>query len=152
MHVELMRDHDGLRVLMREFAQAMDRAGSDEVAQISRLRVQFSQRFREHMGREDAYVRALRGRMLPPSTDKLIRHHNRALVALFLRYSDHIKYWTSAQIVADWQEYRLAVLALQDGLYDKMEWEEAYLHPLLDGGASTGGLTGPIRLHRNCHP
>jgi hypothetical protein len=55
------------------------------------------------------------------------------MVALFLRYSDHIKQWTPAQIMADWDGYRRGTLGLQDMLYDHMEWEEAHLHPLIEG-------------------
>jgi len=76
-------------------------------------------------------VQQLRRRPLTPEANQALREHGRAIVALFLRYSDHIKQWTPAQIDADWVGYRTAVLALQDGLRERMAWEEKHLHPLL---------------------
>ncbi|WP_298398451.1 hemerythrin domain-containing protein [Sphingobium sp.] len=131
MQMELAQDHDGLRKMMRDFAHAMESARVEDMSDIARRRIAFSQLFREHMAREDAMVQNLRRGAMPPQADRIIRDHSRAMVALFLRYSDHIKYWTPAQIAADWPGYRVAVLDLQNGLHDRMEWEEANLHPLL---------------------
>jgi hypothetical protein len=129
MKYDLARDHDDLRVTMREFAQLLQRSSVEDMPEIARRRIVFSQLFREHMGREDAVVRGAGPALMTPEATKAVREHGRAMVALFLRYSDHIKCWTPAQIVNDWQGYRDAVLALQDALYERMEWEEAHLHP-----------------------
>ncbi|WP_093018358.1 hypothetical protein [Sphingobium sp. YR768] len=133
MHMELAQDHDGLRRMMRDFAHAMESARAEDMPDIARRRIAFSQLFREHMAREDAMVQDLRRNPMTPHADQVVRTSSRAMVALFLRYSDHIKYWTPAQIAADWPGYRAAVLELQNGLYDRMEWEEAHLHPLFAG-------------------
>ncbi|MFC3441277.1 hypothetical protein ACFOKF_08710 [Sphingobium rhizovicinum] len=135
MQMILAQDHDGLRKMMRNFAHAMENARVEDMPDIARRRIGFSQLFREHMAREDAMVRDVRRGAMAPQADRIFRDHSRAIVALFLRYSDHIKYWTPAQIAADWPGYRQGVLALQNGLYDQMEWEEANLHPLLQGPA-----------------
>lgn len=133
MVMGLRQDHDGLRLLMREFAQLLAVAGMKDMPDLARRRIAFSQAFREHMGREDAMVRDLVRRPLTPQATGIVREHGRAMVALFLRYSDHVKDWTPAQIAADWSGYRNAVLDLQNGLYDRMDWEEQHLHPLLEG-------------------
>ena len=85
------------------------------------------------MGREDARALDLRNGRQAAQADPVLREHGRAIRILFLRYSDHIKQWTPAQIMADWGNYKRATLALQDMLYDHMEWEEAHLHPLIEG-------------------
>ncbi|KQN09418.1 hypothetical protein ASE85_00060 [Sphingobium sp. Leaf26] len=133
MHMELTQGHNDLRVAMRDFAYIMQAANADDLPEVARRRIRFSQLFREHMGQEDAMVTALRRRSLTPQADSIVRDHGRAVVALFLRYSDHIKYWTPAQIGQDWPGYRDAVLVLQNALYDRMEWEEQHLHPLFTG-------------------
>lgn len=133
MHMELTQAHDDLRAAMRDFAHIMQAANADDMPEVARRRTRFSQLFREHMGQEDAMVSALRRSPLAPSADKVLRDHGRAMVALFLSYSDHIKLWTPAQIAQDWPGYRNAVLTLQNGLYDRMEWEEQHLHPLFTG-------------------
>lgn len=133
MHIELTQGHDDLRRMMRDFAHLMLSATVDDMSEVARRRTRFSQLYRDHMGQEDAMVTALRRRPLAPEADRILRDHSRAMVALFLRYSDHIKYWTPAQIGQDWPGYRQAVLALQNGLYERMEWEEAHLHPLFTG-------------------
>ncbi|HUD95189.1 hypothetical protein [Sphingobium sp.] len=133
MVMGLRQDHDGLRLLMREFAQILHGAGADGMVELARRRIAFSQAFREHMGREDAMVRVLSRHPMTSSATQVVRDHGRAMVALFLRYSDHVKDWSPAQIQADWAGYRDAVLILQNGLYDRMEWEEQHLHPLLEG-------------------
>ncbi len=135
MMMDLRHDHDGLRRQMQEFAQLMAGAGPKDMPDIARRRIAFAQAFREHMGREDAVVQQLRRRPLTPEANQALREHGRAIVALFLRYSDHIKQWTPAQIDGDWSGYRTAVLALQDGLRERMAWEEKHLHPLLAGEA-----------------
>lgn len=136
MHRELAQAHDGLRMSMRHFAHVMQAARLEDMAAVARLRTSFAQMFREHMAQEDGMITALRRNPVTPRTDRVLREHSRAIVALFLRYSDHIKYWTPAQIGRDWPGYRRAVIALQDGLYERMEWEEDHLHPLLSGPAS----------------
>nr|WP_254913724.1 hypothetical protein [Sphingobium sp. Z007] len=129
--MELKQDHDALRGMMREFAHVMRAHGPEALPDITRRRIAFSQLFRDHMGREDAMVVALRAGPMAVQADPVAREHSRAIVALFLRYSDHIKHWTPAQIERDWQGYRDAVLALQQGLLDRMAWEERHLHPLM---------------------
>lgn len=131
MSTELKQDHDVLRGMMQAFAHVMRTQGVEAMPDIARRRIAFSQQFREHMGREDALVVALRTRPTDAQTDMVLRDHGRAMVALFLRYSDHIKYWTPAQIALDWHGYRDAVLDLQEGLFERMAWEERHLHPLM---------------------
>ncbi|MFZ2997120.1 hypothetical protein [Sphingobium sp.] len=130
MYGNLTQGHDDLRVSMRDFAHVMQTASMADMPVIARLRIAFSRLFSDHMGQENAIIEALRRGPLTPQADAILREHSRAIVALFLRYSDHIKYWTPAQIGRDWPGYRDAVLALQDGLYERMEWEEEHLHPL----------------------
>lgn len=131
MTMDLRRDHDGLRRMMQDFALMMNSAQLQDMPDVARRRIAFSQGFREHMAREEAMVQQLRKRPLAPETSQALREHGRAIVALFLRYSDHIKIWTPAQIKADWPGYRRAVLDLQEGLRDRLGWEERHLHPLL---------------------
>lgn len=131
MSMELKRDHDALRGMMREFAHVMRANGPEALPDITRRRIAFSQLFRDHMGREDAMVVALRFGPTASQADPVAREHSRAIVALFLRYSDHIKNWTPAKIERDWPGYRDDVLDLQQGLLDRMAWEERYLHPLM---------------------
>jgi hypothetical protein len=131
MHMELAREHDGLRALMRDFRHLMDRARPQDMPEVARLRIAFSQSFRAHLAQEDTLVRDMQRRSPAAETQQVVRAHGRAMTALFLRYSDHIKTWTPAQIAADWAGYRRAVIDLQNGLYERMEWEEAHLHPLL---------------------
>jgi hypothetical protein len=133
MQMILTQGHDDLRAAMRDFAHVLQAANADDMPEVARRRTRFSQLFREHMGQEDAMVSALRQKPLPPHADAILRDHSRAMVALFLSYSDHIKLWTPAQIAQDWSGYRHAVLTLQNGLYDRMEWEEQHLHPLFTG-------------------
>jgi hypothetical protein len=128
---DVRRDHDGLRLLMREFAQFLAKACAKDMPDVARRRIAFSQAFRAHMGREEAMVQDLRRRPMTPEATQVVREHSRAMVALFLRYSDHVKDWTPARIAADWTGYRGAVLDLQKGLHDRMAWEEKHLHPLL---------------------
>ncbi|WP_420144872.1 hypothetical protein [Sphingobium sp.] len=130
MHTELAQAHDGLRMAMRNFAHVMQTARVEDMAMVARLRTAFSQLFREHMAQEDGMIASLRRTPVTPETDRILREHSRAMVALFLRYSDHIEYWTPAQIAQDWPGYRTAVLSLQNGLHERMEWEEDHLHPL----------------------
>ncbi|MEC3949185.1 hypothetical protein [Sphingobium sp. HWE2-09] len=131
MSTELQQDHDGLRRIMREFAHMMRTKGPEAMPDITRMRIAFSQLFREHMGREDGMIGIMRSGPAAVQGDPVAREHSRAMVALFLRYSDHIKSWTPAQIEADWHGYRDAVLQLQQDLFSRMEWEERYLHPLI---------------------
>nr|WP_269076429.1 hemerythrin domain-containing protein [Sphingobium cupriresistens] len=131
MLMQLTRDHDALRGMMGEFAHIMRTRGPEALPDIARRRIAFSQLFRDHMGREDALVVALRSGSTAAQADSVMRDHSRAMVALFLRYSDHIKDWTPAQITQDWHGYRDAVLELQQGLLDRMTWEERHLHPLM---------------------
>ena len=133
MHMELTQGHDDLRVAMRNFAHVMQTARVEDMPAVARLRTAFSQLFREHMAQEDGMIASLRRNPVAPQTDRILRDHSRAIVALFLRYSDHIKYWTPAQIANDWSGYRHAVLILQNGLHERMEWEEDHLHPLFSG-------------------
>ncbi|NWK95672.1 hypothetical protein DM806_08295 [Sphingobium lactosutens] len=133
MVMVLRQDHDGLRLLMREFAQLLAVASIRDMPDLARRRIAFSQAFREHMGREDAMVRDLGRRSPTPQATGVVREHGRAMVALFLRYSDHVKDWAPAQINADLAGYRNAVRALQNGFHDRMAWEEQHLHPLLEG-------------------
>lgn len=132
MNEKLTQGHDDLRVLMRDFAHIMQTASIDDMPLIARLRIAFSRSFSDHMGRENATIDALRRGPLTPHADGILRDHRQAIVALFLRYSEHIKYWTPAQIGQDWPDYRRAVLALQGQLYERMEWEEKHLHPLFE--------------------
>ncbi|MBZ9648789.1 hemerythrin domain-containing protein [Sphingobium sp. 3R8] len=131
MPTELRQDHDALRGMMREFAHVMRTQGPEALPDITRRRIAFSQLFRDHMGREDALVVALRTGRTAVQSDPVARDHSRAMVALFLRYSDHIKNWTPARIERDWSGYRDSVLELQQGLLDRMAWEEQHLHPLM---------------------
>lgn len=131
MLMQLKQDHDALRGMMRDFAQVMRAHGPEALPDIARRRIAFSQLFRDHMGREDAMVVALRSGPMAAQADPVMRDHSRAMVALFLRYSDHIKVWTPARIAQDWHGYRDAVLELQQGLLDRMAWEEGHLHPLM---------------------
>ncbi|WP_236616839.1 hypothetical protein [Sphingobium lactosutens] len=131
MMTDLRHDHDGLRRMMQDFALMMRSAGPEDMPEVTQRRIAFSQAFREHMAREDRMVQQLRKGLLSPEAAQVLREHGRAIVALFLRYSDHIKIWTPAQIEADWVGYRTAVLGLQDGLRERMAWEEQHLHPLM---------------------
>lgn len=132
MPTELIEDHHVLRGMMRDFASMMDDDVRD-MALLTRWRIRFAQLFRDHMGREDMLARGLRQGPLAMEVEPVVHQHGRTMVALFLRYSDHIKQWTPAQIMADWDGYRRGTLRLQDMLYDHMEWEEAHLHPLIEG-------------------
>lgn len=131
MLTELKQDHDALRGIMRDFTHIMRTQGPEALPDIARRRIAFSHLFRDHMGREDAMVVALRAGPMAAQADPIAREHSRAMVALFLRYSDHIKSWTPAQIERNWSGYRDAVLDLQQGLLDRMLWEERHLHPLM---------------------
>ncbi len=133
MPVELMADHDDLRAKMREFAQLMmiDPPDRDD---IMRRRISFSKVFREHMAREDAVTTPLRRQPCTMAQAAAVEHGAKVR-ALFLTYSDHIKHWTPAEMVRDWIGYRAAVLGLQNGLYDLMDWEEANLFHHLDGAS-----------------
>ena len=135
MTIILKQDHDALRAMMHDFAHVLRTRGSDALPDIARRRISFSQLFRQHMGREDARALDLRNGRQAAQADPVLREHGRAIRILFLRYSDHIKQWTPAQIDADCAGYRTAVLALQDGLRERMAWEEKHLHPLLAGEA-----------------
>lgn len=128
MNYQLVQDHDDLRTIMRDFMTALDRR---DMADIARRRIAFSQMFRSHMGREDDAVTALRQSRNPVRDLPVAFQQSRAIVALFLRYSDHVKRWTPAAVEADWAGYRHAVAVLQQALLDRMAWEEAQLHPLL---------------------
>lgn len=132
MITELTQGHAELRTLMLDFARGMDDAGPENMPRLAQKRIAFSQLFRDHMAREDALTRSLPRATLPPEQEQVVRTHSRGVVALFLRYSDHVKHWNPAQIAADWSTYRLAVLALQDELRERMAWEESHLHPLLN--------------------
>lgn len=132
MSILLKQDHEALRVMMQEFAHIMRTSGVEALPDIARKRIAFSQLFREHMGREDARALDLRDGHLAAQADPLLREHGRAIRALFLRYSDHIKYWTPTLITQDWNGYLEAVLALQGELAERMTWEERNLHPLMD--------------------
>ncbi|MBV2150636.1 hypothetical protein KRZ98_20745 [Sphingobium sp. AS12] len=132
MSIILKQDHEALRVMMREFAHIMRTSGIEALPDIARKRIAFSQLFREHMGREDARALDLRNGHLAAQADPLLREHGRAIRALFLRYSDHIKYWTPTMIAQDWSGYLEAVLTLQGELAEQMAWEERNLHPLMD--------------------
>ncbi|MFD1105687.1 hypothetical protein [Sphingobium olei] len=131
MITELTQGHADLRVLMLDFARAMEGASPDDMPTLAQKRIAFSQLFRDHMAREEAMTSALPRADLPPEQEQVVRDHHRGIVALFLRYSEHVKCWTPAQIATDWPTYRKAVLALQDELRERMAWEEAHLHPLL---------------------
>lgn len=131
MLTQLHHDHDALRVMMHDFTHVMRTSGPEALPDIARRRIAFSRLFRDHMGREDAMVGALRRGPSTTQARPAIREHGRAMVALFLRYSDHIKCWTPARIGQDWGGYRDAVLDLQQGLFDRMAWEERQLHPLM---------------------
>lgn len=128
--MELVADHDDLRSKMREFAQtmAMDSPDMDDVM---RRRIAFSRAFRHHMAHEELAVSQLRTRTCPAARGAA-REHGAMIRALFLRYSDHVKQWTPAELARDWAGYCSAVLTLQDRLYDLMEWEEDNLFRLLD--------------------
>lgn len=128
MNQQLAQDHDGLRTIMRDFMTALDRR---DMADIARRRIEFSQLFRSHMAREDNAVNTLRQGGNPSRDLPVAFEQSRAIVSLFLRYSDHLKRWTPAAIEADWTGYRHAVAQLQQALLDRMAWEEAQLHPLL---------------------
>jgi hypothetical protein len=132
MSILLKQDHEALRVMMHEFAMVMRTCGIEALPEIARKRIAFSQMFREHMGREDARALTLRDGHLAVQADLLLREHGRSVRALFLLYSDHIKYWTPTLIAQDWSGYLDAVLALQDRLAERMAWEERNLHPLMD--------------------
>lgn len=140
----LARDHDDLRAAMHDYAAILRGPAAEGLAAIMPRRIRFSQIFREHMGREDGEVEALANRLRDPAAMKVVRDHRRALVALFLRYSDHVKQWTPAEIARDWAGYRDGVLALQEGLHDRMAWEEAELHPLIVATGHRAAPSGPI--------
>lgn len=129
----LMGDHDGLRRMMREYAAMMGVVRPADLQELGRRRIAFSQLFRQHMGREDAMVQAVRLSGVGLAGERIMQEHRDRVMALFLRYSDHIKQWTPDQIDRDWGAYRSAVLALQQSLWALMEWEERYLHPLAAG-------------------
>lgn len=136
MKYQLAQDHGTLRTIMRDFVQALDRR---DMADIARRRIEFSQLFRSHMAREDAAVNAMRRSETPTRDLQTACEHSRSVVALFLRYSEHLKRWTSVDVEADMAGYRQAVVELQNALLDRMAWEEAKLHPLLpraDGRAA----------------
>ncbi|BBD97518.1 hypothetical protein SAMIE_1010190 [Sphingobium amiense] len=128
MKHQLAQDHGALRTIMRDFVQALDRRDMPDIA---RRRIEFSQLFRSHMAREDAAVNAMRRSETPTRDLQTACEHGRAVVSLFLRYSEHLKRWTPAQVEEDWAGYRRAVIELQNALMDRMAWEEAHLHPLL---------------------
>lgn len=128
MNHQLAQDHDGLRTIMRDFITALDRR---DMADIARRRIAFSQLFRSHMAREDDAVSMLRQSRNPSRDLPVAFEQSRAIVSLFLRYSDHVKHWTPAAVEANWTGYRHAVAQLQEALFERMAWEEAQLHPLL---------------------
>ncbi len=133
MPVELKADHDDLRAQMREFSQLMMIDPPDR-ADIMRRRIAFSKRFRDHMSREDVATATLRYQN-NGLAKAVAAEHGAKFRALFLRYSDHIKQWTPAEMGRDWAGYRAAVLGLQNGLYDLMDWEEENLFQHLEGPA-----------------
>jgi len=128
MKYQLAQDHTALRTVMRNFVQALDQR---DIADIARRRIEFSQLFRGHMAREDVTVNALRRSETPTRDLQTACDHSRATVSLFLRYSEHLKRWTSTAVEADWAGYRHAVVELQNAMLDRMAWEEVHLHPLL---------------------
>lgn len=130
MTEELAQGHDALRVAMRDFARIMDRSGPEDMPVIAQKRIAFSQLYRDHMAKEDAAVRGLTRPSLPMEAEQAVRDHGRAIVTLFLRYSEHLKHWTPAMIAQDWTGYRAAVKQLQDSLHERMAWEEKHLHPI----------------------
>lgn len=132
MTIILKQDHDALRAMMHDFAHVLRTRGSDALPDIARRRISFSQLFRQHMGREDARALDLRNGRQAAQADPVLREHGRAIRILFLRYSDHIKYWTPAVIKGSWDDYLAAVLVLQGELADRMAWEERCLYPLID--------------------
>lgn len=130
MPVELTSDHDDLRRQMREFSQLMMIDPPDK-EDLMRRRIAFSKMFRDHMCREDEATTSIRRTGSGPAQAAAVEHS--ALVrALFLRYSEHIKQWTPATMSADWRGYGRAVIALQNGLYELMDWEESNLFHHLD--------------------
>lgn len=119
--------------MMREYAALMPVERPADLQDLLGPRVAFSQRFRTHMGREDGLERLVRTSGIDMAGEQVVREHRNRIMALFLRYSNHIKHWAPAQIERDWPGYRRDVLDLQKTLTTLMDWEERNLHPLAAG-------------------
>lgn len=126
----MAQDHDQLRAMMRDFTILLDRGPPASTAEIMRRRGVFSAFFRAHLAEEDAMVQSLRHNPATPQVNRLAHEHGNAIVELFVRYHNLMHDWTSARIIKEWDAYRPAVRALQEGLYKHLEWEEKHLHPL----------------------
>ena len=131
MTQHLKAEHDALRAEMRAFAIMMPVQRPNDLTALMRGRTSFSNLFRQHLAHEESRMTSLRTGYPDCPMEQAQREHGNRLRRLFLNYSDHIKAWTPARILADWARYRSDVLALQKGLHDLMAWEEKALHPLL---------------------
>lgn len=129
MPMELVADHDDLRCKMRDFTHLM-MVDPPDMKEVMRRRIDFSRTFSAHMSHEDKAITALRSGPCRIGQGVAIEHGAR-IRSLFLRYSDHIKHWAPAQMTRDWTGYRSGVSALQNGLYDLMDWEEDHIFPHL---------------------
>lgn len=134
--MQLNEDHDGLRLMMREFARAMNAAEPD-LPDISRRRIAFSQLFRQYLDRKQQLVTHVRLSKPSAQTESTLRAHADGTRDLFLQYSAHIKIWTPDRIASHFSDYRTAVLELQRQLFERLASEEATLHPLAKAAGYT---------------
>lgn len=135
--MQLTEDHDGLRLMMREFNGAMNAALPD-LADITRRRISFSQLFRQYLERKQHLITCVRQSTQSADVENTLRAHADGTRDLFLQYSAHIKVWTPDHIASDWSGYRAAVLNLQRQLIGRLESEEATLHPLAKAAGYEG--------------
>lgn len=123
-------EHDALRKIGRELVALLDGPQPEGLTHIQKMRMEFSQKFRNHIAAEQDYIRTC---LLTAgeAVHKQMENHSRCFHALYFDYSHHVHHWPASRIMGDWQGYGRAVRALQQRLLHLLEWEDREILPAL---------------------
>lgn len=128
-------DHDRLRRLADEFVILLSGETLPNVNDIMKGRAGFTALFHAHFSAETRALEALRTGNPDSPVDKLLAEHAARLREVHLRHSDLIQRWPIRRIEAEWRTYGREVGAQRDFYVTFLDWEEAFIHPLLGGSS-----------------
>lgn len=135
MFEHLVDAHHCIRQAIEEFNLFLDNDGSEAADDLMRRRTEFTSFFKDHISLDHELVQRMAASG-DPRIQPIAKAYSERFGKLYLDYNSHTRFWQPERVRNDPGGFKIAARALQQRLFDLMEWEEKEMVPALQRFAS----------------
>jgi hypothetical protein len=138
---KLCNQHRLLRSFVTEILGLVSLPAPCNQQKLAEARWRVARMLHQHLAAEERFAYRPLERDPRPDAALLAHAFRKELDDSYMRYEQHLDYWTSERIQNDWFMYRTAVRHMAAFLFARMDREEAELFPLLNAEPDIGMRT-----------